>query len=637
MKKLSLTLIAILLAVLTAGLTSIHVLAEAPPAVYISEVKTFEGSYDKAEEEGFTLLKGDDGKPVDLNPNAGGKSNRAVYLGYKTTDNAKEAITDLALMNMKGGYSIKDYETLMESHLKSQIIPLVENFLAAIVEYRENYEADVQRAVYLNEILNKFIDDDTGKGLGDLLLNETKFEMGDEAYDKLSEDEKKNHADLLTIVAQANGKAILTMENLITRAADTNDDSWLDRFTETTYDDLVDATGKSPSDAKKQLAKDYDDDANKLLDKWDDFRDGLEQYDDFRAYIEKYEEKKMREIETKINGVSVLDDHSTEEQAVSAVTSYEEGIAAQAELMRALKMMMLHDTLDETETDDGTLLDFFTQSREEIEDDITVLYPMVASLTDGQRAGLEYVSIEELFMIALTEDGAYSEMELDQIAPISIYDGVDRGIYERGAVALTSDALRSDFAEQVEEDNGSLSKWSIASWAITGAMALGAIATFCLKPVFKAHGDHIHSLVYESEADLNFEAYSKVVKSSNGETRVIWDYDVYYMRSSICKWMSVGFTVAMVVMTGVSIYLTVRDMQNKYKVDFTPIPRYIVDEKDITTYNEKSRRPSGLRKTNVLANSLAHRTTWLRSDFDRKGYAEQIQGGFHPDPALYRR
>ncbi len=33
---------------------------------------------------------------------------------------------------------------------------------------------------------------------------------------------------------------------------------------------------------------------------------------------------------------------------------------------------------------------------------------------------------------------------------------------------------------------------------------------------------------------------------------------------------------------------------------------------------EESRRPSGLRKTNVLANSLAHRTTWLRSDFGRK-------------------
>ncbi len=28
-----------------------------------------------------------------------------------------------------------------------------------------------------------------------------------------------------------------------------------------------------------------------------------------------------------------------------------------------------------------------------------------------------------------------------------------------------------------------------------------------------------------------------------------------------------------------------------------------------------SRRPSGLRKTSKLFNSLAHRTTWLRSDF----------------------
>ncbi len=34
-----------------------------------------------------------------------------------------------------------------------------------------------------------------------------------------------------------------------------------------------------------------------------------------------------------------------------------------------------------------------------------------------------------------------------------------------------------------------------------------------------------------------------------------------------------------------------------------------------STDDTTSRRPSGLRKTNVLANSLAHRTTWLRPDF----------------------
>ncbi len=32
--------------------------------------------------------------------------------------------------------------------------------------------------------------------------------------------------------------------------------------------------------------------------------------------------------------------------------------------------------------------------------------------------------------------------------------------------------------------------------------------------------------------------------------------------------------------------------------------------------HERSRRPSGLRKTTVWCNSLAHRTTWLRSDLD---------------------
>ena len=35
---------------------------------------------------------------------------------------------------------------------------------------------------------------------------------------------------------------------------------------------------------------------------------------------------------------------------------------------------------------------------------------------------------------------------------------------------------------------------------------------------------------------------------------------------------------------------------------------------DFDTGEETSRRPSGLRKTTLQTNSLAHRTTWLRSD-----------------------
>ena len=45
------------------------------------------------------------------------------------------------------------------------------------------------------------------------------------------------------------------------------------------------------------------------------------------------------------------------------------------------------------------------------------------------------------------------------------------------------------------------------------------------------------------------------------------------------------------------------------------IPQRIVTGYRMVIDFRKSRRPSGLRKTTNPDNSLAHRTTWLRSDF----------------------
>ena len=168
---------------------------------YISEVRIGVGkTMEEAEQslQGYTILKNGDSN-ADLNEKAGGgmgsQGERVVLLGYKTTTDRSDAVTDLAVMNMKGGYDVKESEALMEKQMKEQIIPFVESFKAAIEEYRENYDSDIeankQRAQYIHDALNKFIDDDTGKGLGDLLLKETKYEMGDKAYNKLSDKEKK--------------------------------------------------------------------------------------------------------------------------------------------------------------------------------------------------------------------------------------------------------------------------------------------------------------------------------------------------------------------------------------------------------------------------------------------------------------
>ena len=305
MKQLSKSILAVLMAVLMGIVPTVRVFAEGSESPdYVSEVKVFMGDYSAAEAEGYTLLKnGND--PVDLNLDAGGglgsKGEKAVYLGYKTTKNRSEAITDLAVMNMKGGYKTKDYEILMEQQMSAQIVPFVDSFLAAIEEYRDNYESDYpenkQRAEYIHDLLNKLTDDDCGgAGLGDLLLNTTVYEIAKPQYDALSPEakqktslykvnlqvrdalpatEKNQHADILTIVAESNGNAMLLIESLIARATDNNDTTWVDRFCELTYDKLVDATGLTPTDAKKELDKRYSDTADTILDMWDAFRDQM--------------------------------------------------------------------------------------------------------------------------------------------------------------------------------------------------------------------------------------------------------------------------------------------------------------------------------------------------------------------------
>ena len=149
MKKLMTTIIALTLAVIMAVMSPVKILASNTNGpVYLKEIKVGMGKSgsDAAKAlEGYTIITDDKGNKVDFNEGAGGgwgsKGDKVVYIGYQTTTNSGEAITDIALMNMKGGYSTDDYDALMEDYISAQIIPFVNTFLAAIREYRENYSS----------------------------------------------------------------------------------------------------------------------------------------------------------------------------------------------------------------------------------------------------------------------------------------------------------------------------------------------------------------------------------------------------------------------------------------------------------------------------------------------------------------
>lgn len=592
MKRLSITLTAILLAILFAMQASIQVVGAASSTEYISEVKVFMAKEEAdaksaLQSEGYTLL--DCNLNQDAEGGVGSKGKKATYLGYKTTTKSAEAITDLAVMNMKGGYSTQDYESLMDQYILGEIEPFLDNFINAIKEYRENYtsknSANQTRAQVVHDLLNKYRDDDTGQYLGDLLLNETKYEMGDDAYKALSDEEKNNTADLVTIFAQANGQATQVIENLITRGSDTNDDTWIDRFSQTTYDDLESSTGKTPTDAKQDLAKLYDDDANTIVDElWDDFQEQLEGYDDAVEYVNSYDSSSY---EAAVVAYNSMDDNTSEEEKDEIIDTFSEELEKYYEYISDLELIAVYTLLNDTDYEDGTLYDFFMQDKNDDAFDIACVYPMVASLTAGQRSGLDFVSLRELCCMAITDEGGYSSIDTDSLPETSVYDGVDREIYDKGGVAVTSDAQRTDALNKASGKGSKISGTTIALWCVTGALAVAAISSavaYSMIPATVKVSSVSYNKVWQWVSENGVDKYE--------ETRVaVTTFDETVNKSStISKYLTVGFSVAAIVMAAISIWQTFKDLYDYYKVDLTPQPRFIVEEEDITGYNKKGEK-----------------------------------------------
>ena len=85
---------------------------------YVSEVYV---AYGKNADEAKKTLSDKGFTPVEGNLNDGGKT--YAMMGYKTTDNIRDSITDLAVMNMHGDYSVEDYKKLLKGQ-KTEIAEL---------------------------------------------------------------------------------------------------------------------------------------------------------------------------------------------------------------------------------------------------------------------------------------------------------------------------------------------------------------------------------------------------------------------------------------------------------------------------------------------------------------------------------
>ncbi|MBR4256872.1 MAG: hypothetical protein IKQ18_06870, partial [Clostridia bacterium] len=332
----------------------------------------------------------------------------STFIGYKTTTDPQKAVTDIKVMNMNGKYSYSDYDVMLRKQAAA-IEESMDAIAVLIEEFRTNYNAGKLTAIHCYEILNKFYNDDEETYMGDFLLD-CSLEPGGR--------EKLNNVFL-----QGNGEIVLAIQQALAMGSDTNDDTFIDRLEKLDYEKLVDSYTEQYGTRKAaitNIALDYDDVASGLLDTWDDFR----------SYLLNIERN---------NAVLSAE---TKEEMTALTAEMDEG-----ELTNNIVDVFVYDYLASIPYGEGTMLDYFCQKSEDT--DIEDIYPFVASLSEGQRANVQSISVytlvEKAIMDTISDENtkkAFSNI-IKEMPTASVYSGVDRQMFN-GGVALTSEATSAD-------------------------------------------------------------------------------------------------------------------------------------------------------------------------------------------------
>ena len=543
---------------------------------YVSEVYV---AYGKNAEEAKKTLEGKGFTPVEGNLNDGGKTYSMI--GYKSTNDIRDSITDLAVMNMRGDYSVEDYKNLLKNQ-KTQIAEFLEEFMTVIREYRANLKAGKARATYVHDLLNNYIDDDTGMKMGDLLNSETlQDRVG--VNKSIEAANPESLPNLVTILMQGNTQVIKSIEVLLSMAADTDDNTWIDRFAETDYDSLLDELEderpelNTESKRIQYLENVYGEDAAMLGIEVAELREQLLVYEAGDLHI----------------------DTSTEEDAADAFGDIENDIEAAAAYQNWFNTGAIYEGLKNYESGNfakGELLDFFLEENDP--EDTEIFIPMAASLSDGQRCGYVFVNLSKLITYAFTSDEGWKEYAdkykagIDGLEEVSVYQNIDRGLYnDDGSVALTGAAQRAkntaDGTTGTEEEQmDTLSKITAISWAAAAGCTAATLVSFAVTYHFVKDYAYRPGLL-RMNGYWDTERWNEIFSNKTYE-KVMSDYRLLHHEGDTLKIKALQSTrlavrltrIIAIVTIAVAVFstvMTIIDLCRDKSIEQLPIPNYLVD------------------------------------------------------------
>ena len=360
-----------------------------------------------------------------------------TWLAYKTTTDIEDAITDLAVMQMNGGYEEGNYQQMIQQSME-EYTQFGQIYQQAIDYFVQAYDAGdfLADAAYrqlnlyttiTDEKLGIKIPDYDGELFGDVLYNG----IGD--------------SDLATIFLQGNSYALQNIRSLLAMGVSYNQDGshYLEK--------VAQEVSRLASDPALYAGEDYDQLALLISGCILTFQKMFKELSAYEGEMNYYDDQQT-DLEIKYAEYKSFADRMREVSYLNGQTLYE---------------FCLGYTLNKA--------------------DLSSLYPLAAALNEGQAAMTRVNHYYDVVRYSMSdypqetlEEMICEQEELYADAPFDIYTGVDRSIYY-GSFALTSDAYRADaytesgFLDYMFREQTALGVSSVLSFAGGTALSIWAV------------------------------------------------------------------------------------------------------------------------------------------------------------------
>lgn len=585
LKKTLKAAVSVFLVLAICFVSSTSVFAASSKERYISElVLCSAASADEAEtklkEQGYKLLNSE-------------SISSGMYLGYKSTANSSEAITDISAMNMQGKYSFSDYEILMDN-MKENVAETIDGLVPMITSYRNNYNAGAGIAVEVHEILNKFYEEDSGKKMGDYLLN----------------CDLKDTTDITKVFMQGNSTFIVDIQQLLFLAGENDGDkAWIEKMASSDPDYLLETYLKAyptPNKAYSAIAAKYGNAADTIRQTWNNF------YENLKTVKEKYFTENNGEVEFDEKGFTekateIINNNKTEiteDMTNDQLNNEVDNSIAEATLYDNFNDMKLISYLDSLKYEDGTMLTFFMRDADEVDD--SELYTLAYYMGTSLSAQINNVGLQQVITRTLVDGDKVSETSFDSInqaldsyEQISIYDGVDRSLFENG-VALTGATVQKNVSSGKSWSDGLFSR----IFQPAGEYKWADYFAFYIAPMFASAILWFSTHIVNALMDQTIISMSEnvVEKSSEiaGKLSLIQHTRVYERTSGTFVFMAFGkgslvqgttafrilqcfkvfffvLTAVLAVVSLVYLFVTIFADGDSGPAEYTAIPNHIVD------------------------------------------------------------